>query len=156
MRPILALAITAFLLGGTFAYTKFADSVRHAAVEYNVDFARQEYSVEIRRTFAAAPDPIFREASVKVKFKGETILSVTDEIPAAETIEIRPLVGVEVGENELFISVNRQSADESLAVVQVSVKEDDIPVAEFTLASVPGLPVVSGSVVFVAGTASRD
>jgi hypothetical protein len=156
MRPILALAITIFLLGGVFAYTQFADSVRRSATEYHVDFSRQEYSVEIRKTFAAAPDPIFGADSMKVKFKGETILSRADEVPAEETIEIRPLEGVEVGENELFISVNRQSTEAALAVVLVTVKEDDIPVAESTLAGVPGLPIVSGTVLFVATKTNND
>lgn len=156
MRPILALAITISLLGGMFAYTQFADNVRRSAVEYKVDFSQQEYSVEIRKTFAAAPDPIFGADSMKVKFKGETLLSRSDTIPAAETIEIRPLEGVEVGENELFITVNRQSTEEALAVVLVTVKEDDILVAESTLTGVPGLPVVSGSILFEAAETSKD
>ena len=58
MRPLLALTITFFLIGGVFAYTQFADSVRREAIEYEVDFSRQEYSVEIRKSFSAAPDPI--------------------------------------------------------------------------------------------------
>lgn len=156
MRPILALAITLSLLGGMFAYTQFADSVLRSAVEYKIDFSRQEYSVEIRKTFAAAPDPIFGADSMKVKFKGETLLSRSDTIPAAEMIEIRPLEGVEVGENELFVSVNRQSTEEALAVVLVAVKEDDILVAKSTITGVPGLPVVSGSVLFVAAETNKD
>ena len=156
MRPFLALAITFFLIGGVFAYTQFADSVRREAVEYKVDFSRQEYSVEIRKSFAAAPDPIFGAPSLKVKFKGEEILSRTDVIPAVETIEIRPLEGVEVGDNELFISVNQESAEAALAVVLVTVKEDDIPVTEVTLTATPGLPVVSGSVQFQTTKSNRD
>ena len=153
---MLALAITVFLLGGVFAYTRFADSVRRTAVEYEIDFANQEYSIEIRKTFAAAPDPIFGADSLKVKFRGDIILSRNDEIPSSETIEIRPLEGVEFGENELFISVNQKSADDALAVVQVIVKKDDIPIAESTIASVPGLPTVSGSVAFVAEKLKND
>ena len=156
MRPILALAITISLLGGIYAYTQFADTVRRSVVEYKVDFSRQEYSVEIRKTFTAAPDPIFGADSMKVKFKGETILSRSDTIPTAETIEIRPLEGVEVGENELFISVNRQSTEEALAVVMVTIKEDDILVAESTLTGAPGLPVVTGSILFAAAETSKD
>ena len=156
MRPILALAITFFLIGGVFAYTQFADSVHREVIEFNVDFSRQEYSVEILKTFVAAPDPIFVAPSLKVKFKGEEILSRTDVIPAAETIEIRPLEGVEVGDNELFISVNQESSEASLAVVLVTVKEDDIPVAEATITAVPGLPVVSGSVLFQTTQSNRD
>ena len=156
MRPILALVITFCLIGGVFAYTQFADSVRREAIEYKVDFSRQQYSVEIRKTFVAAPDPIFATPSLKVKFKGDEILSRTDVIPATETIEIRPLEGVEVGDNELFISVNQELSEASLAVVMVTVKEDDIPVTETTITATPGLPVVSGSVLFQSTQLNRD
>ena len=151
MRPILALTISVFLIGGVFAYTRFADSVRAKAVAHLVNFANEEYSLVIRKTFDAAPDSIFGSESIKVMFKGETVLARSDEVLADEVIEIRPLSGVEVGENELFISVNRKSTDAALAVLLVEISRDGIPIAEQTITSEAGLPAVSGAVVFTTG-----
>ena len=154
MRPLLALVISVSLLGGVYVYTKFADSVRVSAVEINIDFSDADWSVEIRKTFTAVPDPIFGSDSLKVLFKGETVYSRSDEVAANETVEIRPLEGVEVGENELFISANRESNGAALAVLQVTIKKNDNPVNETTISGKPGLPTVSGSVVFSAGVDS--
>ena len=47
MRPLLAILITLCLLGGTYGYVRFADSVRRSAVEIQIDYAEGEYSVDI-------------------------------------------------------------------------------------------------------------
>ena len=156
MRPLLAIAITVSLLGGVYAYTRFADSVRVQAVEFDVEFAGDEYSVEIRSSFDAAPDPIFGTDSIKVMFRGETVYSRSDEVSVDEVIEIRPLPGVEVGENELFVSVNRKSSDAAIAVVQVLVKREDVVIRELLIPSEPGLPAVSGSAVFSTGSPADE
>lgn len=157
MRPLLALAISIFLLGGVYAYTKFAAGVRAEAVVYQIDFASEEYSVEIRRSFDAVPDPIFGAESLKVKFKGEVVFARTDEIPAGDVIEIRPLEGVEVGKNELYISANRKHADETLGAIQIEIKKDDIPIYETTIISRPGLAEIGDTVVFeTRGSTKQD
>ncbi len=148
MRLILAIAITTFLIGSTYAYLKFSDSVRRTAVVYEVSYAEQEYAVEIRKSFTAVGDPIFGTESLKVLFKGEPIYARTDEVPADETIVIRPLAGVEVGENELYVSATRQPGGAALGVMELVVKRDNFQIATATIASVPGLDTISGTVVF--------
>lgn len=148
MRPLFALAITTFLIGGTFAYLRFADSVHRDALDYQVVFAEETYALEIRKSFDAVSDPIFGTESLTVLFKGKPVFSSDEEIPADQVIRIEPLEGVEVGENELFVTSTRKLGNAALAVIQLSVTRDDFPVAEKTIVSAPGLDSVSGTMVF--------
>jgi hypothetical protein len=156
MRPLFAILITAGLLGGVFAYLRFADSVRHTAVDYQAVFAEETYSLEIRKTFEANPDPIFELESLSVQFKGESILVSDAIIPAEEVIKIDPLEGVEVGQNELFISFNRADENVALAVIQVLVFRNGAEISRSVIASEEGLAEVSGSVVFSTQSADGD
>jgi hypothetical protein len=148
MRPVLALLITLSLLGGVFGYVRFADSVRRTAVDLEIDYAEGIYSIEIQSTFDCEADPILETEALKVLFKGTTVFTGSELISGDETIEIKPLDGVESGENEIFISANRKTPAQGLGAMKVTVKRNDIPVVEKLLTSVPGLPTVSGPVVF--------
>ena len=155
MRLILAITITTFLLGSTYAYIRFADGVRRTAVEIEVSYDEAEYSVEIRKSFAAVGDPIFGTEALRVKFKGEVVYSRQEEVPADETIVIRPLEGVEVGENELYLAATQRPGDAAIGAIQVTVKRDNFPLKQATIVSVPGLDSVSGTVVFDTGQRSE-
>jgi hypothetical protein len=148
MRPLLALLITLSLLGGVFGYVRFADSVRRTAVEVEIDYAEGIYSIEIQSTFDCEADPILETEALKVLFKGKPVFNRSELISSDETIEIKPLPGVESGENEIFVSANRVASAQGLGAMKVTVKRNDIPVIEKLLTSVPGLPTVSGPVVF--------
>ena len=148
MRPILACLITIILIGGVSAYLRFADGVRRSPVEIKIDYAQGEYSVEIERTFDCEGDPILGTESLKVLFKGETVFARNDPVPAAEPIEIRPLKGVESGENEIYVSATMKESSQGLGVLRVTVKRNDIAIHEKMLPSVPGLLDVGGPVVF--------
>jgi hypothetical protein len=148
MRPLLAIAISVSLLGGVYLYTEFAKSVQVESFDYVAQFAKGEYTVELRRTFDAGADPVFSPQSIQVLLKGESVFSRDDDVLAEESIEFRLPDSVEVGENEIYVTANRKELSSALAVVQVIVKRDGIPIAETNLFSEGGLPMVSGSVGF--------
>jgi hypothetical protein len=156
MRPILALLITLSLLGGVFGYVRFAESVRRTAVEVDIDYAEGLYSIEIQSTFDCQSDPILETEALKVLFKGQSVLKRSQPVSADETIEIKPLEGVESGENEIFVSANMKAPAPGLGAMKVTVKRNDIPVVEKLLTSVPGLPTVSGPVVFEIPAAKKS
>lgn len=148
MRPILACLITVVLVGGVYGYLRFADSVRHPPIEINVDYAEGEYSLEIERTFVCEGDPILGTESLKVLFKGDTVFARNESIPTSETIEIRPLKGVEIGENEIYVSATMSELAQGFGVLRVTIKRNDVLILEKMLPSVPGLLDVSGPIVF--------
>ncbi len=167
MRPFLTLAIAGLLLGGVFAYTRFAASIQPVATTYQTELATEPYSVEIRRTFIAAPlqDPVgsidvrpeteslsqTSVAALQVHFKGVPILHRSDEIQQEEPIVIPLLEGVEIGDNELFISANQKLPnDVTFAALQVRVLQGAVTIAESTFTSVRGSPLIYGVLVFSA------
>jgi hypothetical protein len=151
MRPLLALLITLSLLGGTYGYVRFAESVRRPAVDIQIDYAEGEYSVTVEKTFACVGDPILETESLKVLFKGEKVFAASDPIPADQTIEVRPLNGVETGENEIYVSASRESSTGGFGALKIVVFRNDIPIAEKTITSDEGLTDVGGPVVFTVG-----
>jgi hypothetical protein len=148
MRPLLSLLICCLLMGGVFAYTRFADSVRRIAVAPVIEYAQDEFAVEIHQTFDAIPDPVLGTDSLIVKFKGKTVLRRSDEISADQVSKIQPLTDVEMGQNELFVSASRSPAGPALAVLHVVVSKNGNPIAETSLVSQPGLPMIAGPVFF--------
>lgn len=148
MRLILALVITLGLLGGVFGYVRFADSVRRTAVEIEIDYATGDYSIEVQTTFACQSDPILETESLKVMFKGEPVYSSDQRILANEVTLIPSLPGVESGENEIFVTAHMDPGVRGLQAMKVSIKRNDIPVAEKVLISEPGLGTVAGPVTF--------
>ena len=83
-----------------------------------------------------------------MRFKGEVVFSRDEPIQADEWIEIRPLKGVETGENEIFVSATRSESTQGLGVLKVTVKRDEIPIMEKMIPSETGLMDVGGPVVF--------
>jgi hypothetical protein len=156
MRPFLALMITLCLLGGVFGYVRFAESVRRPAVDIQINYAEGEYSVDIDMTFDCAGDPIFETDAIKVLFKGEKVFAAADPIPAAQSIEIRPLPGVEKGENEIYVAANRETSTSGFGALKIVVKRNDIPIAEKTITSDEGLAEVGGPVVFRVGPSNES
>ncbi|MDG1875157.1 MAG: hypothetical protein P8J27_14690 [Mariniblastus sp.] len=148
MRPIVAALITIGLLGGIFNYIEFAKRVRRPPVEINIDYAQGEYSIEIDKSFDCVSDPIFETESLKVIFKGQSIFSQTAPISKDTPVVLENLEGVEVGENEIFITCNMSKPTDGLGAMRVTIKRNDITITEAILTSVPGLTEVSGPIVF--------
>ncbi|MEM7782601.1 MAG: hypothetical protein AAF623_04545 [Planctomycetota bacterium] len=152
MRLTLAILITIFLIGGTYAYIEFADSVIRPPVEVQVNYANGTYSVDIERTFDC--ESFLDEKGLQVKFKGNVVYESPDQLPAEAALTIESLDGVEVGPNEIFVSANLPMTAMELAVLKVVVRRDGIVMAEQLLASEPGLGTVRGTVLFT--IPSRD
>ena len=148
MRPILACLITVVLISGVSTYIRFADRTRRPPVEIRINYAEGEYAVEIERTFDCEGDPILGTESLKVLFKGESVFARNEPIPNTETVEIRPLVGVESGENEIYVSATMSESTQGLGVLKVTVKRNNVPIMEKMFSSVAGLMDVGGPVVF--------
>ncbi|MFK7767514.1 MAG: hypothetical protein AB8B55_09865 [Mariniblastus sp.] len=140
MRPILALSITVFLLGGVYAYIEFAESLRQPATAFEVDYATGNYSASIERTFDCQ--------SLKVFFLGKPIIDKTGPVPADEKIEIDTIDELEIGQNEFYIRAFLDAAPTSLCALKVLIKRDGKIISESLLSNEPGLAEVSGPVVF--------
>ena len=151
MRPIYALVISIGLLASVYSYVAFANRVRRPPVEIQVDYAQGDFSLEIDRTFDCEGDPIFGTESLKVLFKGKTVFAEKDPIERDHPVVIKDLQGVEAGENEIFVSANQKPPAASLGAMRVTVKRNEIAIAEQVIASKPGVPAVGGPVAFTIG-----
>lgn len=176
MRPLLAITISCVLLGGTWAYLRFAASVHRDPAPYRTELADEIYTLEVLRTSALQPGPkipglspnpslnptansqskstssslsqLTSTHSLKITFNGEPVYLSNSELPPDEALTIPPLNNVEVGLNEVFLSANIQPPVPSLAAVQLRIKQADRIIAESTFTSVPGSTLVYGVVVF--------
>lgn len=148
MRPLLAGLITISLIGGVYGYLRFADGVRRPPVEIQIDYATGNYSVLIETTFECVGDPVLELDALNVMFMGESIFSQPQSIPAGEQIEISPLEGVEVGENEIHVAATMSESTPGLGVLKATIQRDGVRVLEKLISSEPGLLEVAGPVVF--------
>ncbi|MFT5302421.1 MAG: hypothetical protein ACI87E_000842 [Mariniblastus sp.] len=148
MRPVLACLITVFLIGGTFAYIQFAESVRRPAVEIHIDYDEAVYSVDVERSFECVADPVFSPAALKLTFKQETVYEHKATLPPETPLTISNLPGVEVGENEIYVSANRDEFATGFDAIRVTINRNGTPIMVQTIASEPFLSVVGGPIVF--------
>ena len=101
----------------------------------------------VERSFDCAGDPIFGSDALKILFKGEKMLSKSGKLPADEEVTLKELDGVEIGENEIFVSAN-MAEPVALGVIKVTITRDDVVVAQELLTSEEGLLSVRGPVSF--------
>lgn len=150
MRPILAILLSSFLIGGVYSYLSFSNSVRRPPLTIEVIAAEGNYTLEIERTFRCFPDPILEEPSLTVLFGSNEIYKREDEVPIEERITIGPIEGIEAGENEFLISATMDtlSNDSSFGVLKVTVFRDETPLVSKMFASESGLTSISGPIVF--------
>ena len=156
MRPIYALLISIGLLASVYNYVAFANRVRRPPIEIKIDYAQGEFSLEIDRSFDCEGDPIFGSESLKVLFKGETVFAEQDPILNDQPIVINDIQGVEAGENEIFVSANQKPPAASLGAMKITVKRNNIAIAEQVITSEPGLLAVGGPVAFSIGETPND
>ena len=156
MRPIYALLISIGLLASVYNYVAFAKRLRRPPVEIQVDYAQGKFSLEIDRSFDCEGDPIFGTESLKVLFKGETVFAEKDPIPSDQSVLIEDLQGVEAGENEIFVAANQKPPAASFGAMKITVKRNNIAIAEQVLTSEPGLTAVGGPVAFSIGGKADD
>ncbi len=160
MRVLITLAIVFFLLGGTYAYTRFAANVLPSTGQYSPHFSDQKFSLEISRTFTAVPAsdepnarsdrfPDFPAAAIRVLFKGEPILTLEETVDPREPVWLDVIPAVETGLNEIFVFARTEPpAKGELAAMQVQIRSSNRTLAQSTFTSQPGSPFIYGSVVF--------
>ena len=163
MRIMAAILLSVALLAGTWAYTKFADSVRPEPVVIQAKLDRALWRIIVTRSFDCVPDSENTIASLSLKFKGKEIFSSAERINAALPLEITALPEVEQGLNEIFVAANLAKIDdyefdtERSRALRVQIFRGSELIHDKTIWSDLGAISVEGSVLFeapVAGSAS--
>ncbi|MCH2178367.1 MAG: hypothetical protein MK106_06140 [Mariniblastus sp.] len=162
MRLILAASIPFFLFGGVTAYVEFTNRVKPKAIEYRTQSAPGSWSVQLYTTAELVGDLDFDEPSLKVLFKGQTILEDFDTIAAKEQIVIDPLNKVSMQPNSLFLQA-RCSAETGAdakadrhAAIRVQVYRGKQQVAEKTFWKTNNGQLIRGELTFKSATDDSD
>lgn len=143
-------------MGGMYGYLDFANRVRRPAVKYKAEFSSASYALEIERTFDCVGDEIVELSAIEVRFRGKTIYQTMDALPASAPLKIAIPDGVELGENELAVTANRDLGETSLAVMRVTLFQDDVEIRTEAIVSEPDLETVSGTVSFTIEREASD
>ncbi len=160
MRLLLATMLTIVLLGGTYLYTSFADSVQREPVELEVAMDAGIWRVEVVRSFDCVPDPDLGAPSLTVQYKGNEVFRSDKPVPAQKKVVIENLASVEQGDNELFVQAHLASLEDFdfesnfARAMKVMVFRDVQLVAEQTEWSRDGEYSISASVLFGARSES--
>ena len=168
-RPIAALLLTICLFAGVYAYTSFVRSIARDPLKIQENFSTDEYSVRITRTCDLVGDTSFGETyALHVQFRGKDLFLEKDSLSKSKKIE-KQFDGVTENENEIYISANVKSTDESdepgdeesaeqtaqLGGIRVQVLQGEFTVADQTIWQEPGDPSINGSVSF-SGTSTEQ
>ena len=136
MRLISTIILCLVILGGTWAYIQFDESVKREANEVLYAIAEGKTTVSIDRTFECFGSKAFNEPAIKVNFGGEDIfVDEADSILPAQPIEFE-LADVEELQNTLTVYANATSPDSfgddapPLRAMVVKIKYDDNVIAE--------------------------
>ena len=136
MRLISTIILCLVILGGTWAYIQFDESVKREANEVLYAIAEGKTTVSIDRTFECFGSKAFNEPAIKVTFGGEDIfVDEADSILPAQPIEFE-LADVEELQNTLTVYANATSPDSfgddapPLRAMVVKIKYDDDVIAE--------------------------
>ena len=136
MRLISTIILCLVILGGTWAYIQFDESVKREANEVLYANAEGKTTVSIDRTFECFGSKAFNEPAIKVTFGGEDIfVDEADSILPAQPIEFE-LEDVEELQNTLTVYANATSPDSfgddapPLRAMVVKIKYDDDVIAE--------------------------
>jgi hypothetical protein len=112
MRPFIAIAIWIALVGGLGLYMS-TRPVPEELPAYERSQAEGAFSLEITTSFTAAPDPFAlrteeapEATSLIIQLNGKEVFRSTGRLDAGRTIEMKPLRGLVIGENEFYIEAN--------------------------------------------------
>lgn len=112
MRIIYSILLTFFLVGSTYLYSNFADSVRREPVEIKVGMDSGQWKIKIDRTFDCVPDPDVGTDAMVVQLKGIDIFRKDKTIKFGDELAISPIAGIEQGFNEFFIEASLSSIND--------------------------------------------
>lgn len=150
MRIATAIAVWLVLVGGLALYMNQRVGAAEVSTLQRVA-APGVYSIVLTATFGAAPDPFALRLraedappALRVQLNGETIYTATDTLVAGAPVEISPVPGIKIGENEFFVEAT-PSLDEAQQAhaIRVNVYRDGSLLVDETLWSEPGLRVAT-------------
>jgi hypothetical protein len=162
--------IAVFALGGTFLYTRFANSVKQEAQPYHVELADETFSLELTRTFTATPaneaqlaavplesDSELDSAAILVLLKGVPILIKLGEVPAGEKLVLDKIPDVELGLNEIFVKARLLPPQPGeLAAMQIRILNRGHVLAESVFTGYPDSPLIYGTLTFEATSPDKE
>ena len=168
MRPLLAIAVIAVVLGSVKAYTSFVGSATgrdHG--QFQETDAEGRFHLELTLSFDARGDAFHPESVLLTLHGGRILLQIEEPVPAGTVLVVDPVEGIVVGKNEFYLKVatgeddidaaafslstedapsestataGLEGADKSRAV-RIRVFQDDQPISEKTIWSEPGQAV---------------
>ena len=155
MRLIATLLIVCFLIGGMYAYLKFADSVVRPNSNFQPVAETKTITAEINRSATLYADSGFDIASLKVTLADQVVLASDSTIAADEELEVE-LPNVERGRNTIFIQANFEDPEQflsdvpppSLYAIEVIIRSGDNEIARQTFISTSSALPVGGQVLF--------
>lgn len=164
MRVIGSILLSVLLLGATWGYTHFADSVRREPVTIQAELDDADWRIKITRTFDFVPDPDAEIPSLHVQLKGQDVFKSSEKIPRDAELEIGELPEVEQGDNELFVAANLTTLDDfdfdldQNKALRVEIYRGGKRIKDQTIWSEPGVTAIEETVLFKAprATAATD
>ena len=155
MRPLITILLVCFLIGGMYAYLKFADSVKRPDANYQVTTEMKVVTAEIHRSATLFADTGFDVVALKVDFKNETILAKDANVSADEVVSIQ-LPDVDMGLNTISVFANfedpekflSESPSPSLYALEIVIRVDGNEIQRQTFSSPNSANPVGGQVSF--------
>ncbi len=138
MRPLLAAAIVAALIGGVSLYMNARETAGPAR-EFVLASAGGGFELEVTPSFAVEPDPFALTSgaggavpsALRVQVNGREVLNRTGRMEAGQAVRVAPVAGLVVGENEFFLEANPPLDQAGRAhAVRVRVLRDGAEVAD--------------------------
>ena len=156
MRVVVAILLSLFFIGGTWAYTRFADSVRPEPVVIQAKLDEAAWRIVVTRTFDCVPDPDNDIAALSVRFVGQEVFQTDETIAINTGIEIKDLPSVQQGRNEIYLIANLARLDdydfdtEQTRAIRVQLFRGYELLKDATLWSEPGATSIEEAVLFEA------
>jgi len=158
MRPFLTLVLVLSIIGGTWWYTKFVNSIVLQPEDYRAQLSTLRYSIEVLRTFEALPATELaskmenisfelQPTSLTVLFQGKVLLEDRSVLGAEQPVFIHEIPGMEIGENEIFVKAQLlPPSPHQLQALQIRVFQEDRQLSVATFSSHPGCTLIYGTV----------
>jgi len=114
MRPLLTLLMVAILIGGTWGYVKFKNSVSRPVSVVETKFSKKPTRLVVLRSAPLFDGGALGGPAVEVAIKSKSILTLNRTVPPDESIEVE-IPDVEVGKNTVNVAVNFEDPEAFLS-----------------------------------------
>jgi hypothetical protein len=114
MRPLLTLLMVALLIGGTWSYIKFKNSVSRPASVVETKFSQKPTRLKILRSAPLFDGGALGGPAVEVAIKSNSFLTINRSVPPDEPIEVE-IPDVEIGKNTVNVAVNFEDPEAFLS-----------------------------------------